>query len=262
MTASDVLSRIVEQKRLELKDLRTRARAESWREQAERLPAPASFLEPLRGYADIRVIAEIKKASPSAGVIRPDFDPPAIAKSYAKGGAACLSVLTDEKFFQGSIDDLRAVHDAVTLPLLRKDFILDPVQIYQAKMAGASAVLLIAECLSSGELAELLAVASGLGLTSLVELHDGTNLEAVLRTGTPLIGINNRNLRTFVTDLAHTLDLLAEIPADRTVVSESGIRAPEDIARLRNAGVHAVLVGEAFMRADDPGEKLAELMGH
>ncbi|MFO0946324.1 MAG: indole-3-glycerol phosphate synthase TrpC [Planctomycetota bacterium] len=261
MPERDVLSRIVEQKHRELVDLRSRAQAESWREDAERLPPPRSFLAELRGHHEMRVIAEIKKASPSAGVIRPDFDPPAIAKSYASNGAACLSVLTDETFFQGSIDDLRSVHQSVSLPLLRKDFILDPVQIYQAKIAGASAVLLIAECLAASEMADLLAVASALGMTTLVELYDPANLDPVLRTGTPLIGINNRNLRTFVTDLAHTLDLLADIPSDRTVVSESGIRSPADIARLREAGVHAVLVGETFMRAADPGRKLAELMG-
>lgn len=260
MTAKpDILKRIVLRKREEVAAVRDKSHA--WRSQAEALPLPPNFLEALRGYDQIRVIAEIKKASPSAGVIRPDFDPPAIAKSYQQGGAACLSVLTDQDFFQGSIEDLHAVAQTVPLPILRKDFVIDPVQVYEARLAGAAAVLLIAECLEPIELRDLLTVIESLHMTALVELHDPANLGPVVKSGAQLIGVNNRNLRTFETTLAHTLDLLADIPVDRTVVSESGIRSREDVQKLQSAGVHAILVGEAFMRSPDPGAKLAELIG-
>jgi indole-3-glycerol phosphate synthase len=209
----------------------------------------------------MRVIAEIKKASPSAGVMRDPFDPVAIAEDYAQHGADCLSILTDVDFFQGSIEYLRQVARIVKRPILRKDFIIDPVQVLEARLAGASAVLLIAECLTAGELADLVGEIRSLGMAPLVELHDAQNLEAVLASGTKLVGINNRDLRSFHTDLAHTLDLLDAIPKDRIVVSESGIRTRHDIERLSASGVQAILVGEAFMRAPSPGAKLAELLG-
>ena len=261
MSTNDILGKIVAHKRGEIESLRARAHSEQWQRQAEHAPPPPDFLAALRGHEQIRVIAEIKKASPSAGVIRPDFDPPAIAESYARHGAAALSVLTDEHFFQGSIGYLRATRHAVDLPVLRKDFILEPLQVHEAKIAGASAVLLIAECLAPAQLTELVELAHALQMIALVELYAPENLRVVLDSGARLIGINNRNLRTFQTDLRHTLDLLDDIPADRTVVSESGIHHREDVLLLQQAGVHAILVGEAFMRAADPGAKLAELIG-
>jgi indole-3-glycerol phosphate synthase len=261
MNTPDILARIVAHKRSEIAELQVQAAREGWVEQAQAAPTVADFQSALASFPTIRAIAEIKKASPSAGVIRADFDPPALAQSYAAGGAACLSVLTDSRFFSGSIDDLMQVHAAVPLPLLRKDFVLDAVQIYQARLAGASAVLLIAECLASGELTELLAEAQRIGLAALVELYEPANLRVVLDAGARIVGINNRNLRTFETDLRHTLDLLPDIPNDRIVVSESGIKTRADVLRLEEAGVDAILVGESLMRAADPGQKLAELLG-
>ncbi|MGL4462382.1 MAG: indole-3-glycerol phosphate synthase TrpC [Planctomycetia bacterium] len=257
----DVLAKIVERKRLDIADLRRRAEAEGWAEQARTAPASVDFFAAMDPADGIRVIAEIKKASPSAGVLRPNFDPPAIARSYARNGAAAISVLTDEPFFQGRIEDLRNVRAAVDLPLLRKDFVLDEVQILQARMSGAAAVLLIAECLSPERLAELTATIFDYGMTPLVELYEPSNLPAVLASGTRLVGVNNRNLRTFETRLEHTLDLRQAIPSDRRLVSESGISTRADVERLEAAGVDGILVGETFMRADDPGAKLAELIG-
>ncbi len=205
------------------------------------------------------VIAEIKKASPSKGVIREDFRPAEIAASYAAGGAACLSVLTDVDFFQGSDRYLKEARDACSLPVIRKDFIIDPYQVYEARAIGADCVLLIAACLNDTELSELNRLAHELGMDVLVEVHDAQELHRALPLGNRLIGINNRNLRTFEVDLDTTLGLLEQIPEDRIVVTESGIHSREDVQHMRNHGVHGFLVGEAFMRADDPGEKLAEL---
>lgn len=261
MSQNDVLARIVERKRIEVEQARAAAARDDWRGRSADLPAPPNFLAALAKPGRIRVIAEIKKASPSAGVLRPDFDPVAIAQSYARNGADCLSVLTDEQFFQGSIGHLRAVRQAVALPILRKDFVLNEAQVYEARLAGASAVLLIAECLDPAPLCDLAGLIGELSMTALVELYDPENLPAVLASGARLIGINNRDLRTFATDLRHTLDLLDQIPADRLVISESGIKTRGDIERLASAGVAAVLVGETFMRAADPGLKLAELIG-
>jgi indole-3-glycerol phosphate synthase len=260
MGQGDILERIVEQKKREIAGAILVAQREEWRVRAESAPAPADFFAALADPPGLQVIAEIKRASPSAGVLRDPFDPPAIARSYERGGAACLSVLTDVQFFQGSIEDLRAVRSAVRLPLLRKDFVLDPVQIWEARLAGASAVLLIAECLSPDRLAELVQEIHRLKMSALVELYEPENLPAVLASGARLVGINNRNLRTFETRLSHTLDLSPKIPSDRIVVSESGIKTNADVARLRQAGVKAILVGETFMRAEDPGAKLAELL--
>jgi indole-3-glycerol phosphate synthase len=207
------------------------------------------------------VIAEVKKASPSKGVLRADFRPAEIAQSYAAGGASCLSVLTDEQFFQGSAEYLRQARAACTLPVIRKDFIVDLYQVYQAREMGADAILLIVAALDHGLMAELEACAQELGMDVLVEVHDGDELDAALRLKTQLLGINNRNLRTFEVTLDTTIGLLPRIPAERLVVTESGILAPADVKRMRDANVHAFLVGEAFMRAPDPGTELRRLFG-
>lgn len=205
------------------------------------------------------VIAEVKKASPSKGVLRADFQPAAIAQSYAEHGAACLSVLTDVNFFQGCADYLRQARAACQLPILRKDFMVDLYQVYEARAMGADAILLIVAALDHGLMAELEACALELGMDVLVEVHDGAELDAALQLRTPLVGINNRNLRTFEVSLQTTLDLLGALPAGRILVTESGIQTREDVLRLRQAGVQAFLVGEAFMRQPEPGLALAEL---
>lgn len=205
------------------------------------------------------VIAEVKKASPSKGVLRADFQPAAIAQSYAEHGAACLSVLTDVQFFQGSVEYLQQARAACALPVLRKDFMVDPYQVYEARAMGADAILLIVAALDHGLMAELEACAMELGMDVLVEVHDGEELDAALKLKTPLLGINNRNLRTFEVTLNTTLGLLPRIPKDRLVVTESGILGTGDVQRMREADVHAFLVGEAFMRAQNPGQELQRL---
>jgi indole-3-glycerol phosphate synthase len=205
------------------------------------------------------VIAEVKKASPSKGVLREHFVPAEIAASYARHGAACLSVLTDAQFFQGSAAYLEAARAACKLPVLRKDFMVDAWQVFEARAVGADCILLIAACLDDAQMADLEAQARALGMAVLVEVHDGAELDRALRLKTLLVGINNRNLRTFEVTLQTTLDLLARVPADRLLVTESGILGQPDVLRMRAAGVHAFLVGEAFMRAPDPGVALAAL---
>ena len=205
------------------------------------------------------VIAEVKKASPSKGVLRADFRPADIAESYAEGGAACLSVLTDVNFFQGSVAYLKQARAAVELPVIRKDFIVDMYQVYEARAMGADAILLIVSALDHGLMAELEACAQELGMDVLVEVHDGDELTAALKLKTPLVGINNRNLRTFEVSLDTTIGLLPRIGSERLVVTESGIMVPDDVQRMREANVHAFLVGEAFMRASDPGAELRRL---
>ena len=205
------------------------------------------------------MIAEIKKASPSKGILRADFDPVAIAKSYASAGACCLSVLTDRKFFQGSEEFLTSAREASGLPVLRKDFIIDPYQVYEARLIGADCVLLIVAALGDASLAELLILARDLGMDVLVEVHDESELERALRVDARLIGINNRDLRSFETRLETTLRLLDQIPNDRLVVTESGIHTRDDVSLMRSNGVSVFLVGEAFMKADDPGERLRDL---
>lgn len=207
------------------------------------------------------VISEVKKASPSKGVLRADFRPAEIAASYAAHGAACLSVLTDVHFFQGSIAYLQQARAACAIPVLRKDFMIDMYQVYEARAMGADAILLIVSALDHGLMAELEACALELGMDVLVEVHDGDELTAALKLRTPLVGINNRNLRTFETSLQTTIDLLPRIPPEKLVVTESGIMVPGDVKRMRNANVHAFLVGEAFMRAPDPGVELQRLFG-
>ncbi|MFO0852248.1 MAG: indole-3-glycerol phosphate synthase TrpC [Gemmataceae bacterium] len=254
-----ILDRIVESKWREIAAAKAAVPETSLERQAADRPPARGFAAALRVPGEVRVIAEVKKASPSAGVIRPDFDPVAIAQAYQANGAACLSVLTDEPFFQGSLSDLRAVRAAVSLPLLRKDFVLDRYQLLEARVAGADAALLIAEILPGDRLAALHREAVALGLDVLVELHDADQLPRVLDAGATLVGINNRDLRTFHTRLEHTLDLMPHIPAGVTVVSESGIRTAADLQRLKAAGVSAVLVGESPMRSPDVGAALSEL---
>ena len=205
------------------------------------------------------VIAEVKKASPSQGVIREYFDPAQIARSYELGGACCLSVLTDIDFFQGSDAYMQQARAACSLPVIRKDFMIDPYQVVEARALGADCILLIVAALNDGLMHELAATAKEVGLDVLVEVHDAAELERALTLDTPLVGVNNRNLHNFETSLQTTVDLLGRIPDDRLVVTESGIHLPEDVALMKQNNVHAFLVGEAFMRADDPGKKLAEL---
>jgi indole-3-glycerol phosphate synthase len=267
--ASDVLARILAVKAEEVAAARARAPLAEVRAAAE-AAASDPVLRP-RGFAAAigaaigagraAVIAEVKKASPSKGVIRADFDPAAIAASYARGGAACLSVLTDVRFFQGAPEYLRAARAACGLPVLRKDFLVDVYQVHEARAMGADCVLLIVAALDDDRLAELEDCALALGMDVLVEVHDAGELERALRLRTPLLGINNRDLRTFEVSLDTTLSQLHRIPAGRTVVTESGILSAADVLRMRAAGVDAFLVGEAFMRAPDPGTALAELFG-
>ncbi|MCB1874756.1 MAG: indole-3-glycerol phosphate synthase TrpC [Chromatiales bacterium] len=258
----DILLKIIARKGEEIAE-------RSARESLPDLSMRAREMGPVRGFVPamqtviaegrVAVIAEIKKASPSKGLLRADFRPGHIAESYQAGGAACLSVLTDRDFFQGSEDYLREARAACSLPVIRKDFIVDPYQVYEARAIGADCILLIAAALSDATLSELADLAASLGMDVLVEVHDAEELHRVLPLKLPLVGINNRNLRTFETRLETTLELLAEIPAGRIVVTESGIHTLGDVALMRSRGVNAFLVGEAFMRADDPGAKLAEL---
>ena len=259
---SDILDKIVAVKREEVPAARALRSEAALRELAAAQSAPRGFAAALRAKVAAglpAVIAEVKKASPSKGVIREHFVPAEIAASYAGHGAACLSVLTDVQFFQGHADYLRQARAACALPVLRKDFMVDPYQVIESRAIGADCILLIAACLSDGQMAELEACAIGLGLDVLVEVHDGEELDRALRLKTPLLGINNRNLRSFEVSLDATLDLLPRVPPDRLLVTESGIASRADVQRMRAAGVHAFLVGEAFMRADDPGAALAAL---
>ena len=258
---STVLDKIVAVKREEGAAAK-RARPEALlREQAAAAPPVRNFFTPLAAGGPIRLIAEVKKASPSRGVIREDFEPVQIGKIYEAHGASCLSVLTDEQFFQGSLDYLRDARSAVNLPVLRKDFILDSYQLYEARAAGADAVLLIAECLDDCNLRKLHDEAVALGMSPLVELYEPENLQRVFDAGATLIGINNRDLRTFQTDLEHTLRMRDRIPDQCVLVSESGIRTRADVERLQAAGVDAILVGETLMASPDIGAAVDELLG-
>ncbi len=256
-----ILDEIVAAKRLEIERARRDVPESHLRGRSLDAPPPRDFFAALASGESISLIAEVKKASPSKGIIRADFDPVAIARIYQEHGASCISVLTDRPYFQGSLKYLRRIRAAVELPLLRKDFILDPYQLLEARSAGADAVLLIAECLDDRALAALHDEAIGLGMTPLVELYEPANLPRVLETGARLIGINNRDLRTFQTDLEHTIRLRGRIPDDRLVVGESGIRTRADVQRLEAAGVGAILVGESLMASADPGTAVDELLG-
>jgi indole-3-glycerol phosphate synthase len=249
-----ILERIVTAKRAEI----AAARKRTPEVKLDAAPPVRDFVAAMRAKRPA-VIAEIKRASPSRGVLREEFDPAAIARSYEKGGAACMSVLTDKDFFQGAGEHLSAARAACSLPVLRKDFLIDPYQVFESRALGADCVLLIAACLEDREMRELEALARGVGMAVLVEVHDESELARALKLETPLLGINNRNLRSFETRLETTLDLLPRVPPDRLVITESGILSQADVARMRQHGVEAFLVGEAFMRAHDPGAALAEL---
>jgi len=263
---TDILQKIVAVKHEEIAAARKKKPLAAVREDAESRVLTRDFVEALRAKlatVQAAVIAEVKKASPSKGVIRADFVPADIAQSYAAGdgrvSAACLSVLTDRQFFQGSADYLKQARASCDLPVLRKDFVVDPYQVYEARAMGADCILLIAACLDDAQMADLESIALGLNMAVLVEVHDREELHLALRLRTPLLGINNRNLRTFDVSLQATLDLLPEVPADRILVTESGIHTRADVQFMREAGVNAFLVGEAFMRAPEPGLALAEL---
>jgi indole-3-glycerol phosphate synthase len=249
-----ILERIVAAKRTEVAAAKTRVPEVK----LDAAPAVRDFIGALRAKRPA-VIAEIKRASPSKGLLRSNFDPAAIAKSYEKGGAACMSVLTDREFFQGAAEHLSTARGACALPVLRKDFLIDPYQVFESRALGADCVLLIAVCLEDRQMRELEALARSVGMAVLVEVHDGEELERALKLDTPLLGINNRNLRTFETRLETTLELLPRVPHDRLVITESGILSRADVARMRQRGVEAFLVGEAFMRAPDPGAELKAL---
>jgi indole-3-glycerol phosphate synthase len=257
---SNILDEIVVHKRQEIAASR-RERTESDLEEALAAAAPVrDFAAALREKHPLGLIAEVKRASPSAGLIRDDFDPVVIARIYEAHGAGCISVLTDEHFFQGSLQYLRDIRSAVSVPLLRKDFILDRYQILEARAAGADCVLLIAECLDQPTLVDLHECIVELGMQALIEIYDPENLERVLSVRPALLGINNRNLRTFVTDLDHSIRLRPRIPDDLLLISESGIHSRNDVARLQDAGIHAILVGETLMRSPDIGAKVDELI--
>jgi indole-3-glycerol phosphate synthase len=256
---SDILERIVATKRGEVAALRARAR--DLEAAASAAPTPLDFEAALRRSGKVALIAEVKRRSPGAGEIRPGLDPATIGRGYAAHGAAAISVLTDRDYFGGSLVDLAAVKAATSIPILRKDFVIDPLQVTEARAAGADAVLLIARILDDALLATLQRTATNLGLTALVEVHDETELARAVAAGAEVIGINNRDLRTFKTDLAVTLRLLERVPPEAVVVSESGIRTRADVERLGQEGVHAVLVGETLLRAADPAEAAGQLSG-
>lgn len=256
-----ILDRIVATKREEIARAKARLPERELRARLADAPPPRDFLAALAAPGPIRLIAEVKKASPSKGVIRADFDPVAIARTYERHGASCLSVLTDEVYFQGSLEYLRQVRSAVGIPVLRKDFILDPYQVVEARAAGADAVLLIAECLDDDALHALHNAAAVLGMTALVELYEPANLPRVLRIGARLVGVNNRDLRTFAVDLEHTLRIRRELPPEQLLVGESGIRTRADVERLQAAGVNAMLVGETLMSSPDIGAAVDALLG-
>jgi indole-3-glycerol phosphate synthase len=266
---SDILERIIEVKHREVAEDRAAMSSPALLAAIRERHTDASFAP--RGFArslrariasgNAAVISEIKRASPSKGLLRDPYDPASIAREYEASGAACLSVLTDRQFFQGSADYLKQARASCDLPVLRKDFMVDAYQVYESRAMGADCILLIAACLDDAQMRELEALALSLGMAVLVEVHDGIELERALSLKTPLLGINNRNLKTFEVDLQTTLGLLERVPADRLLVTESGIASAADVQRMRGAGVHAFLVGEAFMRAPEPGQALAQLFG-
>jgi indole-3-glycerol phosphate synthase len=259
---SDILDKIVAVKRQEVAAALARKPLSAMRADAESRVLTRDFVGAMRAKIAAglpAVIAEVKKASPSKGILRPDFIPADIAQSYAEHGAACLSVLTDQQFFQGSVDYLKQARASCDLPVLRKDFMIDPYQVYEARAMGADCILLIAACLDDAQMQSLEALAMSLDMAVLVEVHDGLELQRALQLKTPLLGINNRNLKTFDVSLDTTLGLIKDVPAGHLLVTESGISTVADVQRMRAAGVQAYLVGEVFMRADEPGQALAEL---
>ena len=261
---SDILKKILATKLAEVVEARATKPLTLMRNEAEAAPPPRDFVGAIRARIAANrpaIIAEIKKASPSKGVIRKDFRPAEIAATYAAHGAACLSVLTDKQYFQGSPEYLKQARAACSIPVLRKDFMVEPYQVYEARAMGADCILIIAAALDLPRMRELEAIAQSLGMGVLVEVHDGEELDLALQLETPLVGINNRNLRTFDVTLETTLNLLSHIHPDRIVVTESGIFTPEDVALMRSHNVNTFLVGEAFMRAPDPGVELARVFG-
>jgi indole-3-glycerol phosphate synthase len=260
---SDILNEIVAVKRTELASALERRPLALMRADAESRILTRDFEGAMRQRIDAgrnAVIAEIKKASPSKGVIRADFEPADIAQTYAEHGAACLSVLTDQQFFQGSVDYLKQARASCQLPVLRKDFLIDPYQVYESRVMGADAILLIAACLDDAQMRDMEAIARELFMAVLVEVHDAVELERALRLKTPLVGINNRNLRTFEVSLDTTIALKESVPQDKMVITESGIAERADVERMNAAGIHGFLIGEAFMRAPDPGAAMASLL--
>ncbi|WP_417379779.1 indole-3-glycerol phosphate synthase TrpC [Gimesia sp.] len=258
---SNILEEIVASKLVEVSEAKSKIPFERLAEGlVDALPV-RDFVASMQSHGPVAMIAEVKKASPSAGVIREDFHPVEIARIYEAAGAACLSVLTDEQYFQGHLDFLKAVRQNVTIPVLRKDFIIDRYQILEARVAGADCVLLIAECLDDGQLEDLYGYALELGMSALVEIYEPDNRERVLKLSPPLLGINNRNLKTFVTSLEHSIQLGAQVPAECLLISESGIRDRSDVLKLQESGVRGILVGETLMRSSDMGEKARELLG-
>ena len=257
-----ILDRIVSQKRADVDRARTAVPVTELQRQLGDAPSPRGFVQALKEGAPVGLIAEVKKASPSAGLIRPEFEPVDIARMYESNGASCISVLTDEPFFQGHLDDLRAVREVVSLPVLRKDFVIDPYQVVEGRVAGADCILLIAEILDDATMATLYETSLELGMDVLIEFYEPENLERVLRLSPTLVGINNRNLKTFETSLSHTMTLRKSIPPETLVVGESGIRTRDDVCQLADAGVGAMLVGESLMRSPDVGAKVRELLGH
>jgi len=261
----DILKKILARKVEEVTERSGRVSMGKLSRQVDSAGRPRGFMRAMQqriADGDAAVIAEIKKASPSKGVLREDLDPVAIAKSYQQGGATCLSVLTDEDYFQGTDVYLEQARNGCSLPAMRKDFTIDPYQVYEARVIGADCILLIVAALGDAMLRELWGLATDLDMDVLVEVHDDKELERALELGAPMIGINNRNLRTFDTTLVTTIDLLKMIPADRLVVTESGINTRQDVATMRQQGVNAFLVGETFMKAEDPGKKLRELFAN
>jgi len=262
---STILDKIVAFKIGEIAARKKAVSISELRERAAAVPPPKDFLGALRNaqqtsHARVGLIAEVKKASPSKGVIREDFDPVSIARIYTGNGAACISVLTDEHFFQGHLDFLRQIRAAVSTPLLRKDFILDEYQIIEARVAGADAVLLIAECLEAKQLIDLHQCIDGLGMTALVELYDEKNIDAVLACHPKLVGVNNRDLNTFEVDLGHSIGIKQKLPAEIMMVSESGIATSAEVRQIADAGIEAILVGESLMRCEDIGAAVRKLL--
>jgi indole-3-glycerol phosphate synthase len=260
VTAPNVLAKILDHKRGEIAAAKLRRPVEQLQSELSAAQPVRDFVAALRAATDIGLIAEVKKASPSAGVIRADFDPVEIARIYQSAGASCLSVLTDEHFFQGSLDYLIQICETVSVPVLRKDFLIDRYQVLEARAAGADCILLIAECLDDCTLRDLYFYASELGMESLIEIYDPENLDRVMKLDPPLVGVNNRDLRNFVVDLDHTLRIVPRTPKTTLLVSESGIKTRADVERLKSHGVGAILVGESLMRADDIGVAVKDLV--
>jgi len=256
-----ILDKIVATKRLEIERAKAEAPEVNLRSRLADAPPVRDFFTPLAAVGPIKLIAEVKKASPSAGVIRADFDPVEIARTYEAHGATCISVLTDQSYFQGRLEYLTQIREAVSLPVLRKDFILDTYQLLEARAAGADAVLLIAECLDDCNLRKLFNVACELGMTPLVELYEPDNLQRVFDAGAMLVGVNNRNLHTFEVDLDHTIRMRERVPDECVLVGESGIKTHDDVMRLESAGVDAILVGESLTREPDIGAAVGRLLG-